>query len=270
MGLFICFQPSDERWAIWSCKLLRWGPCISHRNTVSSIAAAVKEFKRLSQLCHTLASLTRVLLCSVPEHKHATPVVPFCFLNTFDFGCIILRWAYCACNLPRLGLSLAHRAAISARLDGGGIGRTLVFATIGHTPASTTARTCMLFQNTKTSLWLFFFLRPKKLRFVLWFQMNSFFVPQAIHWNRRRFLNLVCCFCRRRLGSSCQTNSILSCVKVFLRDFRRVLFCSQSQSLKSQKIPKPCLLLLSQETWFFFLPNQFCFKLWNSCSEPYL
>ena len=189
MGLFICFQPSDERWAVWSCKLLRWGPCISHRNTISSLAAAVKEFKRLSQLCHTLASLTRVLLCSVPEHKHATPVVPFCFLNTFDFGCIFLRSAYCAGHLPRLGFSLTHRAAISARLDGGGVGRTQVFATIGHTPAFSTARTCMLFQNAKTSLWLFFFLRPQKQRFVLWFQMNGFFGPLSHSLKSQKILN---------------------------------------------------------------------------------
>ena len=33
-----------------------------------------------------------------------------------------------------------------------------------------------LFQNTKTSLWLFFFWCPQKLRFVLWFQMTGFFV----------------------------------------------------------------------------------------------
>ena len=50
--------------------------------------------------------------------------------------------------------------------------------------------------------------------------------------------------------------------------FRRLAFCPPSQLLKTQKMLKPHLLILSLETWLF-LPCQFRFKLCKSCSEPY-
>ena len=47
----------------------------------------------------------------------------------------------------------------------------------------------MLFENAKTSLWLFFFLRPQKQRFVLWFQMNGFFGPLNHSLKSQKILN---------------------------------------------------------------------------------
>ena len=80
-----------------------------------------------------------------------------------------------------------------------------------------------LFQNTNTSFWLFY-VWPQKLHFRVLFQATVFFLcsPGQMVITQKRFLNLVCCFCRRRLGSFNHTNSVLSYVKVVLNFTRKL------------------------------------------------